>query len=76
MVLESNGLIVTGIRTDISVKEGSISFLEKKKQKTFVFADVSDTWVCAEQGRSFLVLFFKKELLPWSFHFLAMSGSK
>jgi hypothetical protein len=39
------------------VREGKVFFFEKKKQKTFVSAGADS------MDKSFLVLFFKKELL-------------
>jgi hypothetical protein len=48
-------------------KEGRIFFFEKKKQKTFAHAAGislnAEAPVLAETDKSFLVLFFKKELL-------------
>jgi hypothetical protein len=45
-------------------QEGSISFLKKRNKKLLlVDADERSPWT--EMSKSFLVLFFKKELLPW-----------
>jgi hypothetical protein len=40
------------------------SFFEKKEQKTFAYWPW-DVTTCGSTGKSFLVLFFKKELLPY-----------
>jgi len=40
-------------------------FFEKKNQKTFVYLETLPLrWSWIEKDKSFLVLFFKKELLP------------
>jgi hypothetical protein len=55
------------IKTDTPTKKGSISFLKKRNKKLLLFAP-SRPFKWANQmlplrGKSFLVLFFKKELL-------------
>jgi hypothetical protein len=40
-------------------------FFEKKKQKTFACLDRGRASWPGLMGKSFLVPFFKKELLPW-----------
>jgi hypothetical protein len=61
-------LIPTRIKTDMPTKKGSISFLKKRNKKLLLFA-ASRRFTWANQvlpliDKSFLVLFFKKELLP------------
>jgi hypothetical protein len=61
-------LIPTRIKTDTPTKKGSISFLKKRNKKLLLFAP-SRRLKWANQvlpfiGKSFLFLFFKKELLP------------
>jgi adenosylcobinamide amidohydrolase len=51
------GLMAAFIRDVAWCTEAKASFLKKKKQKTFVSA------VAVSTDKSFLVLFFKKELL-------------
>jgi hypothetical protein len=46
------------------VLEGRTSFLKKKKQKTFAPGSRARRTGVAPMIESFLVLFFKKELLP------------
>jgi hypothetical protein len=63
-----NALIPSRIKTDTPTKKGSISFLKKRNKKLLLFAP-SRRFKWANQvlpliGKSFLVLFFKKELLP------------
>jgi hypothetical protein len=49
---------------DISGKEGSISFLEKRNKKLLLcWLTRRERSVRTETSKSFLVLFFKKELL-------------
>jgi hypothetical protein len=57
------------LRRRQSLKKGSTSFLKKRSKKLFFFAP-SRRFKWANQvlpliGKSFLVLFFKKELLPF-----------
>jgi hypothetical protein len=53
--------------TDIG-QDRKYFFFEKKKQKTFaLLVDAVGTMDTYRRGKSFLVLFFKKELLPWRF---------
>jgi len=51
------------------VKQGSISFLKKRNKKLLNVAFGIDArclaWVCAVRNKSFLVRFFKKELLSF-----------
>jgi hypothetical protein len=58
------------------VEEGSISFLKKRNKKLF------DCWMACpvrstrtEESQSFLVLFSKKELLPWLFLSVCLAAS-
>jgi hypothetical protein len=61
-------MIPTWIKTGAPTNKGSISFLKKRNKKLLLFA--SSRWfkwanqVLPLIGKSFLVLFFKKELLP------------
>jgi hypothetical protein len=49
----------------IGQREGSSSFLKKRTKKLFLFSVRTDlTCRVNQQIKSFLVLFFKKELLP------------
>jgi hypothetical protein len=45
-------------------KQGSISFL-KKRNKKLLMVDAAGRSPRTEKSKNFLVLFFKKELLPW-----------
>jgi hypothetical protein len=45
------------------MKEGSISFLKKRNKKLLLFKLAAAT-ASTPVSKSFLVLFFKKELLP------------
>jgi len=53
---------------DTAKKQGSISFLKKRNKKLLPVASVFGSDLAAgvlpETDKSFLVLFFKKELLP------------
>jgi hypothetical protein len=60
--------VTTRIKTDTPTKKGSISFLKKRNKKLLLFA-TSRRFQWANQvppliGKCFLVLFFKKDLLP------------
>jgi hypothetical protein len=47
-------------------KQGSISFLKKRNKKLlFVWLTRLRRPIRTEASKRFLVLFFKKELLPW-----------
>jgi hypothetical protein len=70
----------TRIKTDTPTKKGSISFLKKRNKKLLLFAP-SRRLKWANQvlpliGKSFLVLFFKKELLPSAFLPFSVSRSQ
>ncbi|HTZ71796.1 MAG TPA: hypothetical protein VMB71_14160 [Acetobacteraceae bacterium] len=62
-------LVPIRIGIDTRTKEGSISFLKKRNKKLLTLAPGSGAkWVAsalAATDKSFLVLFFKKELLSW-----------
>jgi hypothetical protein len=45
-------------------RKGSGSFLKKRTKKLFSIGCLPMATDCAPKGESFLVLFFKKELLP------------
>jgi hypothetical protein len=50
---------------DTSAKQGSISFLKKRNKKLLpLLGKCNFTMAGIESNKSFLVLFFKKELLP------------
>jgi hypothetical protein len=51
-------------RTHKSGKEGSISFLKKRNKKLLGYSLRGRNNGTLQQGKSFLVLFFKEELLP------------
>jgi hypothetical protein len=56
--------IAPALRDGAEQEEKNFLFFEKKQQKTFTpLADAAGTTVCPEASKSFLVLFFKKELL-------------
>jgi hypothetical protein len=64
-IRQDSKLIPTRVETDTSVQQESSSFLKKRTKKLFI------QWltrlirsVRTEENKSFLVLFFKKELLP------------
>jgi hypothetical protein len=46
-------------------KQGSISFLKKRNKKLLFFGFGADTAALTPTCKSFLVLFFKKELLSF-----------
>jgi len=48
------------------LRKGKIFFSEEKKQKTFMSLSRLSPAVHAQETKSFLVLFFKKELLSCS----------
>jgi hypothetical protein len=58
----------TGFETDPWGSEGSISFLKKRNKKLLLCRLMRLTGT--EANKSFLVLFFKNELLPWRLAFL------
>jgi hypothetical protein len=56
--------IRTGVEIDTQAKQGSISFLKKRTKKLLLSSRrASPINRVNQQGKSFLVLFFKKELL-------------
>jgi hypothetical protein len=54
----------SGVGTDIPAKQGSISFLKKRNKKLLLcWLTRQERSARTETSKSFLVLFFKKELL-------------